>query len=317
VASGNEASPQVSVIVCTRNRATFLRDSIEVLLRAASKAPSAEIIVVDNASTDETAELLRSLAVEYSALRLASAPVPGLSRARNVGVAAARGAAVLFTDDDVFVPEHCVVALARPLLSGAADAVTGGITMARDLERPWMNEKIHVQLAHRPEPLGDPPITIGANMGVTRAFAERIRFDEELGAPPYQAYDDILFHLQLKEAGARIVGVFDAQVEHRFDPDRLAWEALVAKWNVSGRGEAYLWHHFLHADLTFLRLRLAKHRALLAWRSRHWAKPVDVDGLALYGEVAFQRELLALRGTPRNYDRYGLDKHVSAAEHAG
>ena len=86
--------PTVSVIIATRNRASLLPRAVESA-RLAAAGVGAEVVVVDDASTDETGEVCRRLGVRaLRARRL------GPSGARNVGLAASAAEYVSFLDDD-------------------------------------------------------------------------------------------------------------------------------------------------------------------------------------------------------------------------
>jgi glycosyltransferase involved in cell wall biosynthesis len=91
----------VSVIVCTYNRADMLPDAIRSLTRQSAAAISFEIIIVDNASSDDTRAVAEAL-IETAAVpvRYVYAATPGVSAARNRGVAEARGEWIAFMDDD-------------------------------------------------------------------------------------------------------------------------------------------------------------------------------------------------------------------------
>jgi len=93
----NSEQPFVSVVVPTRNRAQMLRELLSALER--QEYESFEVIVVDDASEDETAVLLAGWqGPNRRAFRL---PRPwGSYAARNRGVEEARGLLVAFTDDD-------------------------------------------------------------------------------------------------------------------------------------------------------------------------------------------------------------------------
>jgi hypothetical protein len=91
------AAPLVSVVVPTRNRATMLRRAIASVV--AQTFADFELIVVDDASTDDTVSQLA--ADPDPRLRVLCSPCAGgAPRARNRGVAAARGRFVAFLDDD-------------------------------------------------------------------------------------------------------------------------------------------------------------------------------------------------------------------------
>ncbi len=94
-----------SVVVPTRNRAKSLRSTLEELLQQDIGEPY-EVIVVDNSSTDATAEVVQEFTRRTDGVvRYVLEPAVGLSRARNAGITAARGEIVAFTDDDV-IPEQ-------------------------------------------------------------------------------------------------------------------------------------------------------------------------------------------------------------------
>jgi hypothetical protein len=89
-------NPQVSVIVPTFNRERFLPDTLDSIL--AQTAPAAEVIVVDDGSTDGTRDLVSS---RYAG-RVRYIPIPnsGVCRARNLGVAASHSPWIAFCDSD-------------------------------------------------------------------------------------------------------------------------------------------------------------------------------------------------------------------------
>jgi glycosyltransferase involved in cell wall biosynthesis len=85
----------ISIVICTHNRADLLGRCLDYLQHQTTSGY--EVIVVDNASTDETAELIRSYGQ-----RIKSATVTqlNLSKARNAGIAMAAGDLIGFIDDD-------------------------------------------------------------------------------------------------------------------------------------------------------------------------------------------------------------------------
>jgi glycosyltransferase involved in cell wall biosynthesis len=94
----------VSVYLPTRNRAAQLERAVRSVLR--QDYTSLELLVVDDASTDETPQLLERLAREDSRVRVLRSPAPaGASVARNLALREARGQlATGLDDDDVMLP---------------------------------------------------------------------------------------------------------------------------------------------------------------------------------------------------------------------
>ena len=97
--------PRVSVVVCTYNGSRTLRDCLEGVARL--QYPAFETIVVDDGSTDRTAEIARGYDV-----RLIRTTNRGLSNARNTGLAAATGEIVAYLDDDAWPDPHWLQYLA-------------------------------------------------------------------------------------------------------------------------------------------------------------------------------------------------------------
>lgn len=114
----------LSVIVPAFNEEMYLPRSLSSLQRAAAECRcSVELIVVDNASTDRTAEIALA-----SGARVVCETVHNVARVRNAGAATAHGEVLVFVDADTVVPleflDRVHEAIADPLcLGGSADIV--------------------------------------------------------------------------------------------------------------------------------------------------------------------------------------------------
>lgn len=89
-----DTAVSVTVIITTYNHAVFLDDAIRSVIR--QTVPAAEIIVVDDGSTDHP----EAAVAGYSQVRLIRQPNQGLSAARNTGLRAAVGDKIIFLDAD-------------------------------------------------------------------------------------------------------------------------------------------------------------------------------------------------------------------------
>jgi glycosyltransferase involved in cell wall biosynthesis len=311
-------NPFISVILCTRNRAAALKETLDTLRLC--RIPSGwklEFIVVDNGSTDTTAECIRSAAEKNPGLRGLFEPKPGLSNARNAGVALSQGEIVLFTDDDVRLPEDWIEQLAAPLLAERCEAVTGRITLAPDLVQSWMTPVHQLWLAASPEAGGNGQMKelIGANMGFRRTVLDHVpTFDPELGAGALGSAEDTLFGWQIAEAGFKIHYVPEASVEHHPDLTRLQRRNWLGDAVKRGRAAAYLYHHWLHEKIPAPRLGYLAYGLRLRLR-RLLENPVsqESNGCAAW-EMSYVYEMakrtqfrLESRRVP-NYDRRGLTR---------
>lgn len=119
-------SPALSVVLCTHARPGYLAACLAGLARQHPVPAGIETIVVDSASPPEAAAEIRRLAGSHGT-RLVRCDRPGLSLARNAGLAEARGDWVAYLDDDA-VPDAdwagaLLAAIAR---APACTAVIGG-----------------------------------------------------------------------------------------------------------------------------------------------------------------------------------------------
>ena len=97
------SSLSVSVVICCYNSETRLPETLRHLVeQEVPEGISWEVIVVDNASTDNTAQVARSLWPDDAPapMRVVSEPEPGLSHARKRGFMEAKHELVSFVDDD-------------------------------------------------------------------------------------------------------------------------------------------------------------------------------------------------------------------------
>jgi GT2 family glycosyltransferase len=299
----------VSIVVCTRNRVAALCETLAALGRTARPADlGVEVLVVDNGSTDGTREAVRPPARWVAEAR------PGVAHARNAGLAAARGDVILFLDDDTRPPDVWIEPMCRPILTGRADAVAGGVTLAAHLRRPWMRP-LHLTWLASTEYIDRdaPQEMVSANMALGRHVLARVPgFDPALGPGGLGQGEDALFSWQLREAGFRIAGALDVRVEHHFEPARLRRTSFAETARRRGRTLAYQRHHWEHLELADAARRLRRKRLRLALdRVRRWRDLLAGEGMAEWEmraleNLEFLRRWDAERARPRRYERHGL-----------
>ncbi len=308
--------PSHSIIVCTRNRAASLARSLEAIGAVTLPAES-ELLVVDNGSTDDTEATVRlTRPVNGLPIRYVREPQRGAARARNAGLRAATGEVIVFIDDDVRPERDWLVRLTAPILADEADAVAGGVRLAPHLLLRWMTGYHRAWLASTDalDPR-QPSRMVSANMALARAVLARVpAFDPELGTGALGSGEETLFTLQLREAGFRIGGAFDAVVEHHFDESRLQRRQWLAAARNMGRADAYIAWHWEGAEWA------NSWRGILTAGARQvaWLAPGGVaESLLkatryLHARWHYRRE----RRRPRNYARRGLVKLGSGASQA-
>ncbi len=117
------AMPRISVVICAYNAGATIEPCLASL--RALHYPGFEVIVVDDGSTDATGPAADAAAAADRRFRVIHQPNMGLSAARNVGLAAATGEIVAYTDADCIVDPDWLAQLARAFARTGAAAVGG------------------------------------------------------------------------------------------------------------------------------------------------------------------------------------------------
>lgn len=309
----------LSLVICTRNRAEALGNTLASLSRLPlPDGADLEILVVDNGSTDSTRTVVESHAEKNSKISYILESIPGKSTALNTGLARSRGEILLLTDDDVIPNSDWLSEITRPLLSRKYHVLTGKVTIAPHLLRPWM-EKIHRAWLASTEYIDpDAPATaVGANMAFRREVLDQVpHFDVELGPGRLGLWEDTLFAMQTVKAGYRLGMVQRASMVHHFEPSRLTRASFLARARAEARSSAYVarhWAHDIRKDRIKLLAKMYIH--LMAKRVTRWSSWRQSEGMpeweinlltGIENAHHFAREM---RRAPL-YSQYGMNRGV-------
>lgn len=281
-------SPEITVVIPAYNGGWVLRRTVEALQGQDAAPERFEIIIVDDGSTDGSAEGLDEPRgpVSVRVLRQANR---GRAAARNLGAAEARSRVLLFLDADVWAAPGLVSAH----LAHHAGARPLGV-QGRSLVDPDSLTTVFMRATHLLPDLTvrnrnnlSPLHVITRNFSVTtEAFRQVGGFDE--GFVGY-GWEDIDLGIRLRDAGVAL----------RYEPTGLAYhhhvqtlEGLLPKLRESGRGAVYFWRKrgrpaslgfFLEIHPALMPLKWLVYRsgavtrlieAILPWAERHAALPL-------------------------------------------
>jgi glucosyl-dolichyl phosphate glucuronosyltransferase len=139
--------PTVSVVICTNNRSAHLKKAIHSVLKQDISSSKYEIIVVDNASSDDTAEAVECFESEKT-IRYVYEKQLGLCNARNTGWQCARGRYVAYLDDDAIANPGWLSAIENAFIIEPDAGVVGGrVEPIWKGNRPlWLSDDIAVSL---------------------------------------------------------------------------------------------------------------------------------------------------------------------------
>ena len=227
--------PKVSVVVCAYNAADTLEDCLSSL--AALNYPDYEVVLVDDGSKDDTEAIAR----RHPWVRLIRTPNNGLSAARNIGLSAARGEIVAYTDADVRADSEWLAYLVQPFITSDVVAVGGPNVVPADDH--WMAQCVARAPGGPTHVLFDDRIAEhvpGCNLAVRRDALLAIG-----GFNPIflRAGDDVDVCWRLQGAGGKI----------GFAPAALVWHhhraSIGAYWRQQvGYGEGEVWLRPHHPD---------------------------------------------------------------------
>jgi GT2 family glycosyltransferase len=233
----------VTVAICTRNRAKFLERAVESAVQQMTRAD--ELLIVDNASTDETPEISARLAATHPQIKVWCEKELGLSAARNAALKLACGEFVLFLDDDAVADAGWLAAYKKFFSAPPSEkiAVAGGAVLP-DYEIPppkWTIASTGFNLGDSQKRLPYRDSPWGCNVAYRREAAIAAgMFDTRLGrkGEGMMSREETDLNLRLQDAGYEIWWLPGAGVLHFMPASRLNFGATMNSWFAEGRSIA-------------------------------------------------------------------------------
>lgn len=227
-------TPLVSVILIGYNDAARIVHALESLRNQTLR--SIEIIVVDDASTDATVDIVSAIAAADPRVRLIARTENsgGCSAPRNDGLAAAMAPWVMFCDSDDEYERHACATLLFAAEDWDADIVCGLAVrhdVTKDRDKPWRPElhsrdRVVESLEAEPDLLYD-------TISVNKIYRRSMLVEHDITFPPGLLFEDQVFTLRCFLAAQRI-GIVQARV-YIWNVDRAAEELSITQGRMQPR----------------------------------------------------------------------------------
>jgi glycosyltransferase involved in cell wall biosynthesis len=188
-----------------------------------------ELLIIDNNSTDATQDVIQQYVNQNIIVRTVIEHRLGLSAARNRAMSESQYNILLFTDDDVLVPDDWIEGISSMYEDPDVHMVQGRIHLHQDVLKPWM-EDIHLQFLAVFDYLNTDWLT-GANMSMRRTSVLEIGgFDESFGAGSELGFgDDTIVGIRMANRFGKIPIYKGRPVIHRPETNRLTRNAFFSR----------------------------------------------------------------------------------------
>lgn len=265
-----------SIILPSRNGADTLPLVLPALESAVAGAAGVEIILVDNASGDGTAELMRAFAARTGAKVLAET-IPGKSNALNRAIAQSTGEMLVFLDDDAIPCPEWLEAYREAHAAEPEAALFAGAITAHWMSRPpeWLSALAGQGRACGLTPPGraagpvDAHDVKGANFAVLRSALGTLRFDTQrvnfgVGRRAVGGEDSQLANA-IAASGGALRFVPCAKVAHVIGREEMTLKFQMQRFARIGRGAAAMGERSTR-NAFICGAKVAAFAGLAAWR---------------------------------------------------
>jgi glycosyltransferase involved in cell wall biosynthesis len=217
---------EISVVIPVYNAEKTLAATLDSLMKQSLDRNDYEILVIDNGSTDSSAEIIKSYPVTYQA-----EPKRGAAAARNKGIRNSKSPWIAFTDSDCIAYPDWLTRLIKAADSSSADVIGGRIAPYRNstMVEKYLAARQNKILFPQEQAINGEQFpfryVITANAMVRKSALEEVgMFDERF---EYAVGEDVELGERLERAGCTF---------------HYEESAVVLHWNVDSLGGLY--HHF-------------------------------------------------------------------------
>jgi glycosyltransferase involved in cell wall biosynthesis len=235
---------ELTVIICTHNRYEVLNDAIASIEMQDCPEGLFELLIVDNSTDLKAQDIFLSEADISCGHRIIVERMPGLSRARNIGVRAASGNVVAFMDDDAVATPQWVSSIVETMRESEGAGIAGGpVRPIWPSSRPaWLHEWLEgyltiVERGSEVRALAHDEWLAGTNIAFRRdPLLEAGLFNENLGrvGKLLLSNEELAVTEKIRRLGYSVIYNPAIEMHHKVHADRLnqAWIRRRVMWQV-------------------------------------------------------------------------------------
>ena len=247
-----EKNPKISLIICTRNRADTIPETLDCALRQDLAKDLYEIVVMDQSTDDETQKLAETCP-DLRYIRLTSR---GLTVSRNEGISYSRGSIIVYADDDLLFEHDYLSSILEFFNSEMKPDMVGGKIIPKYMaEKPeWIDGPLLGALAY--SDYGDEAfvyslshpkhIPYGGNMAIRRECLEKMggfaSLSQIVGSNITVENEDVLFANKLHQFGYRAGYCPKMKVFHKIQAGYLTYEYYKNRYHSQGKADAFAYY---------------------------------------------------------------------------
>lgn len=230
---------QISIVICTYNRASILKDTLSSFLECNRTDIDYELLVIDNNSSDSTKEVVKPFTEKFSTIKYHFESKQGLSEARNLGISLSLGDIIAFVDDDVYFEPSWLIEVMRIFQDYPEASCMGGKSIPQfESGKPeWIENEFFGYYGSTNS--GDvtkwmlyPEHPFGLNMAFKCNVFHRIGlFNENLGRKKKNLLsgEESEFFFRVQQANLKVIYNPRALLYHRISSERTSKEWILLR----------------------------------------------------------------------------------------
>ena len=242
----------LEIAICTYNRAQELDLCLTTLARQTAAKNTWQVLVIDNASTDNTQSIVEKHRRQelFPQLRIIHEKKQGLTSARQRAIKESEAQYIAFVDDDCYLEPSWIRELNKAIEKYPNAVAFGGRvkpTWPPNIDKKYLSHGwLFAEQPHgKPSKEGETEALVGAGLVINRmalmatGWVDQPLIEDRVGRGATSG-GDVEISLRLSEAGGQLMYIPSMQLEHKIDPERQTKQSMFELSAGLGAGAALI-----------------------------------------------------------------------------